>query len=364
MSGAAGGALVRGVFGVLAFIAAFCATQAIAKEAKPLFSDDTIINIQLTAPFRDLVKKAPNSTDSYPAALTLVDDTGGAAGEEHAIALSARGNSRRDTVVCKFPPLRVEFNEKPDDASLFKGQKRLKLVTHCQRSKSYQQYYLLEYAAYKFLNVLTPESLRVRMANIDYVEAESGKILYSRTGFFIEDTDDAAKRNGVKEIDVPGVSVAQLDTKAAARFALFQYMIGNLDWAMLDGLAGEDCCHNAKLIGDRSTPLSNLVPVPYDFDYSGIVDAPYAVPPEKINVRSVRTRRYRGFCVHSTEARQAVALFLANREAIYSVLDDIEGLNNSRKNKSARYLDGFFRNISDEERLRTQLLEKCRRPNG
>ena len=254
--------------------------------------------------------------------------------------------------------MRVAFDEKPADGSLFKGQKRLKLVTHCQRSKSYQQYYLIEYAAYKLLNVLTPESLRVRMANIDYIEADSGKVLYSRTGFFIEDTDDAAKRNGVKEIDVPDVSVAQLDTNAAARFALFQYMIGNLDWAMHDGLAGEDCCHNAKLIGDRSTPLSNLVPVPYDFDYSGIVDAPYAVPPEGIRVRSVRTRRYRGFCAHSTEARQAVAHFLANRDALYGVLDNIEGLNNSKKNKAIRYLDGFFRNISDEEKTENAIAGK------
>lgn len=359
MSGATGRALARGVFGVLGFIAAFCATQAIAKEAKPLFSDDTILNIQLTAPFRDLVKKAPDTTDPYPATLTLVGDADGA-GEDHAIALSARGNSRRDTVVCKFPPLRVVFDEKPADGSLFKGQKRLKLVTHCQRSRNYQQYYLLEYAAYKFLNIITPQSLRVRLANIDYIEADSGKLIYSRTGFFIEDTDDAAKRNGVKEIDVSGISVAQLNANAAARFALFQYMIGNLDWSMHDGLAGKDCCHNAKLIGDKSTPLSNLVPVPYDFDYSGIVDAPYAVPPEDISVRSVRTRRFRGFCAHNAEIRDAAAVFIEKRETIYGVLDGVPGLNNGKKNKSVRYLHSFFRNISDVDRFEKQLLDKCR----
>ncbi len=359
MSGAGKRAMARGIFGVFGFIAAFCATQAIAKEAKPLFSDDTIINIQLTAPFRDLIKKAPDSTDPHAATLTLIGDADGA-GEKHALALSARGNSRRDTVVCKFPPLRIVFNEKPADGALFKGQKRLKLVTHCRKSRNYQQYYLLEYAAYKFLNVLTPQSLRVRLANIDYIEADSGKLLYSRTGFFIEDADDAAKRNGVKEIDVPGVTVAQLDTNAAARFALFQYMIGNLDWSMYSSLAGDDCCHNAKLIGDRSIPLNNLVPVPYDFDYSGIVDAPYAVPPEDISVRSVRTRRYRGFCAHNAEVRAGAAMFVENREAIYGVLDGIPGLDASKKNKTVRYLDSFFLNISDEERFEKQLLDKCR----
>ena len=341
---------------IVGTFASLYGTAANAENAKPLFADDSVLNIQITAPFRDLIKQAPKSTDPYPAALTLVGDSG----EEHMIALSARGNSRRDTIVCKFPPLRIEFNEKPTDGSLFKGQKRLKLVTHCQNSRNYQQYYLLEYAAYRFLNVITPQSLRVRLVNIDYIEADSGKTLYSRTGFFIEDTDDAAKRNGIKEIDVPGITVAQLDTNAAARFALFQYMIGNLDWSMYSGLAGEDCCHNAKLIGDRSEPLRGLIPVPYDFDYSGIVDAPYAVPPENISVRSVRTRRYRGFCAHDAEVRRIASTFIENREAIYGVLDGIQDLNNSKKSKAVRYLDSFFLNISDDERLEKQLLDKCR----
>ena len=190
--------------------------------------------------------------------------------------------------------------------------------------------------------MITPQSLNARLSNIDYIEADSGKILYSRTGFFIEDTDDAAKRNDMKEIDVPGINRTQLDRTAAAHFAMFQYMIGNLDWSMYSGLAGDDCCHNAKLIGDRTEPLRNLIPVPYDFDYSGIVDAPYAVPPEDIRVRSVRTRRYRGFCDHNAEARRAAATFIENRESIYAVLDNIDGLSNSKKSKSTRYLDSFF----------------------
>ena len=342
--------VVSGVFALVLMSAAH------AKGVKPLFDDDSIIQIQITAPMRELVKKAPDATDPFPATLTLLGD----AVEEHAIALSARGNSRRDPNVCKFPPLRVAFNDKPDEASLFDGQKRLKLVTHCRVSRSYQQYYLLEYAAYKMLNVLTPHSLKVRMAEIDYIEAGSGKKLYSRTGFFIEDIDDAAKRNDLKEIDVAGVNVSQLNPEAAGRFALFQYMIGNLDWSMYSGLEGEDCCHNAKLIGDRTEPLQNLIPVPYDFDYSGLVDTPYSVPPVTINVRTVRTRRYRGFCRHNDEVRSAAAEFIANQDAIYAVLDNIDGLKNSKKNRTIRYLDDFYRNIENADRFNTQMLDKCR----
>ncbi len=347
---------MKRLFWICVVLASLHAAPANAADVKPLFADDGILKIEITAPIRDLVKNAPDTTDPHPATLTLL----GEPNEAHAIALSARGNSRRDPIVCKFPPLRIAFSEKPGDASLFGGQKRLKLVTHCRLSRSYQQYYLLEYAAYKLLNVITPQSHHVRMAEINYVEAKSGKLLYSRTGFFIEDTDDVAKRNGMKEIDVADVDVGQLDRGAAARFALFQYMIGNLDWSMHNGLAGEDCCHNTKLIGDRTAPLQGLIPVPYDFDYSGIVDTPYAIPPETIDIRSVRTRRYRGFCDHNEELRNAAAAFSENREAIHNVLDSIEGLDNSRKNKTTRYLDNFFRNIADEDKLRTMLLDNCR----
>ena len=40
------------------------------------------------------------------------------------------GISRRTTEACEFPPLRIEFKEKPGADSLFKGQKELKLATH------------------------------------------------------------------------------------------------------------------------------------------------------------------------------------------------------------------------------------------
>lgn len=328
-----------------------------ADDPKPLFAGDAVLTIRLSAPFRELIRTAPDSTDPYPATLSLLGDPG----EEHAIELSARGNSRRNKKVCDFPPLRVAFTHKPDDFSLFDGQKRLKLVTHCRKSSRYQQYYALEYAAYKLFNIMTPVSLNVRMAQVDYVEAATGKTIYSRQGFFIEDTDDAAKRNGLKEIDVQDISISQLDAQAAARYALFQYMIGNLDWSMHDSVGADDCCHNSKLIGEKKEPLSDLLPAPYDFDYSGLVNAPYAVPPTGLRVRTVRTRRYRGFCIHNGAVRDAAGDYRSRQEALLSVIDTVPGLKNSGKNTAKRYLTGFFDAIADEEKLEQRLLSKCRR---
>ena len=79
---------------------------------------------------------------------------------------------------------------------------------------------------------------------------ESGRLITTRYGFFIEDADDVAKRNGQERLRATErISPSQLDPAAAARFAVFQYMISNLDWAMTAAPAGQDCCHNSRLLG-------------------------------------------------------------------------------------------------------------------
>ena len=337
-------------------VVAVLITPAGAKEPKPLFQNSDMIKIRLEAPLKDLIRKSEQSMDPYPATLIVE----GANPEQHAIMLSARGNSRRNRGLCTFPPLRVAFDEKPGDGSIFDGQKRLKLVTHCRGSKSYQQYYLLEYTAYKLSNTVTPHSLNVRMADVDYVEANSGKTTIQRIGFFIEDTDDAAKRNDMKEIDIPDITVSQILPTAAAQYSLFQYMIGNLDWSMHNGPDGNDCCHNTKLIGASAHAQSDFIPVPYDFDYSGLVNTPYAVAPEELRIKTVRKRRYRGFCQHNDEARLQAATFRENRQAFYEAIRSVPSLSERNIKSSEKYLDKFFEDIEDNEQLERRLFSACR----
>ena len=345
-----------GLFAVVFMVLSLSVSGADAGEAKPLFADDGVLSLRIEAPFGDLIKAAPKSKTVFQAKLVL----GGTTAEQHVISLSPRGKSRRQTNICKFPPLRVVFDEKPADDSLFDGQKGLKLVTHCQRSSAYQQYTLNEYNAYRLFNQMTPRSLKVRMAEIEYVDSENGKSLATKTAFFIEDTDDAAKRNDVKEIDVKEISVAQLDPAAAARYALFQYMISNYDWSMYRSVSGDDCCHNSKLIGSRDEPLAELSPVPYDFDHSGLVDSPYSVVPDNVPVGNVRTRRYRGFCAHNEQLIAAAAEVYANRAAFEAVINTTPKMKDGWKKKSMRFLEGFFDNIKDRQTVEKKLLKTCR----
>lgn len=345
----------RLVVALAGFALAAPGASAPVKTATRLFADDQPIHIALQGPISAIARTPASSRAARPAVLRLISP----ATEQHAVLLSPRGIARRTRTVCTFPPLRVEFTAKPAATSLFERQHRLKLTTYCRMSPGHQQHILLEYAAYRLYNVLSPASLRVRLATVEYAE-QDGRGAVSRLGFFAEDPGDAAKRNGLVEVKIlTRVAPSQLDPSAETRSAMFEYMIGNLDWSMRAAHAGESCCHNFKLMGTAINAQTALVPVPYDFDYSGLVNAPYALAPEGLHVSSVRERRYRGYCIHNGQAIATAAEFRAKRGELLAVLSAIPGLSDDRHRKASVYLDEFFRDIATDADVTSKLLKTC-----
>lgn len=343
--------MIRTAFAVLSFATLTAPTAAQTR----LFTADEPLRIEIRGPISALSNGSRDRSRSRPGQLTLAGTN-----VSHSIRLSPRGITRLRRETCTFPPLRVDFTPAPVAPSPFAGQGRLKLVTHCQSSAAFQQHVLLEYSAYRIYNALTPASFRVRLANIDYVD-DDGRAVTSRTGFFIEDRDDVGRRLGLGPARTGDmVAMARLDHAAAARSALFQYMIGNLDWSMRAGPKGEGCCHNSRLLAAPGAPASgpNLVTVPYDFDYSGLVDAPYAVPPDGSDT-SVRRRDYQGYCAHNSQARAAAADIRGKRAAILAEFGRIPGLDGRSQRKAVGYLEEFFADISTDERLAEKVLKSC-----
>jgi hypothetical protein len=259
------------------------------------------------------------------------------------ITLTPRGITRKSSETCEFPPLRVELTKPAPAGSLFEHQHHLKLVTHCRRNPDFQQKVLLEYSAYRLYNLMTPLSFRARLANIDYLD-ESGRPYISRVGYFLEDFSDVAKRNGLTQAHMPSlIAVSQIDPNAGGRVAVFEYMISNYDWSMRAGPKGTECCHNIRLATDR--PGGLVSPVPYDFDYSGLVDTSYAVPPEGIPITSVRQRNYRGYCSQLAQARTAAGEMSARRADFLASFASVPGLDPKEQAKAADYLKGFFADV-------------------
>ena len=134
----------------------------------PLFASDAPIALTIQGPINAIARSAETSPfDACRRRCRLP-----APPESYADPPdSPRGITRRRKETCHFPPLRVELAQPAAATSLFAGQRRLKLVTHCRSSAGFQQHLLLEYAAYRMFNLITPLSFRARLATVDYVEA-------------------------------------------------------------------------------------------------------------------------------------------------------------------------------------------------
>lgn len=330
-----------------------------ADKTKPpkIFSNYDELQVTLTGPWRSIMRNKKRD-DTYPAIFSYT----GADGAKHDIdvVITLRGITRRQ--VCDFPPLKLNFDKDAVKDTILRGNKSLKLVTYCDTNAKYEQYYIKEFLAYRMYNQITDFSYRARPLMVDYRDSERDGESVKRFSFIIEDTDELAERNQVEKLKVARIPYTDLDPVTTTRLSLFQYMIGNLDWAVTDGPKEEDCCHNSRLLG-KGIDVDPKYAVPYDFDSSGLVNAHYAAPPDGLRVRSVRTRLYRGFCVFNDEMPHTVALFQQKKADIMALIQDNPHLTDRMREGALDYIEAFYGIIDDPKKLEKNITDKCRGPD-
>ena len=121
-------------------------------------------------------------------------------------------------------------------------------------------------------------------------------------------------------------ALKSVDPEYANLVDVFQYFAGNTDYSPVTGARGETCCHNTNLFGDAAGPV---FAVPYDFDMSGLADAPYATPNPELEITSTRDRLYRGRCEHNDHLADSIAALEANKEALYALVENEPGMNSA-----------------------------------
>jgi len=346
-------------FVALSLVSAALSMAARADDgARPLFAENTIVEVRIEAPLTTFRQDRPeeeylDGTFAYTAADGTV--------HEFDLKIRARGRYRLQKNTCNFPPVRLNFRKKQVKDTLFDGQDKLKLVTPCQYTKSpYEQLVLREYLAYRLFNVLTDYSFRVRLLHITWVNTEDDDNIV-RWGFVIEDDDDVADRLGLEAKKTPNIEVADLDPAALNLLSVFEYMIGNTDFSPIKAEDPVDCCHNTvPMSADGSPPY---IPVPYDFDLSGLVDAPYAAANPRFNLRSVRQRLYRGRCINNAHLASTLDFYASKRDAIIAMVDEINMQSSLSRRRSLNYLESFFDDIMDptirEKYRQKELTGQC-----
>lgn len=335
-------------------------TPAKVEEAEnaPLFSSHELIQLTLTADFHSLSREdrdAEVDSEERPAILEWTGSSGMTEIQE--IQIGTRGNFRLAKRNCDFPPLRLNVKKGEVVGTLFEIQDKIKLVSPCKLNQDYwQQYVLSEYLVYRMFNALTPRSFRVRMAQITYVDETGEDETFTRYAFLIEDDSELAKRNNSVKWDWQGgqLNPVLLVKPYAILVEFFQYMIGNTDWSGAE-------MHNMELLRDVD---GRPTPVPFDFDFSGIVDARYAVPDGTLPIRSVQDRLFRGFCPDQMgrqpgQYQAVIDLFKEKKEEIYGLWQSMNGLEPDRLKDTTEYLDDFFEILDDPDKVQREILDQC-----
>ncbi len=309
------------------------AERRLTAERRALFASADPFPFTLTADFKVINKdRRVEGKTPYPGIITLPD--GGGTKTLH-VKLLTRGHFRLRATSCSFVPLRVEFVKEEVAGTIFDGQKALKLITHCQNDKEYEQFIMREYLTYRALNLLTPRSFRARLARASYVQSTDNKPVTARLGLFLEDDDDVARRMEGRIMELPRALFKDVDQDMLTLMMAFEYMIGNTDYSIF-------ALHNVRLIRmqDRKTYT-----VPYDFDMSGLVNAAYAIPDKAFGIKTVKERVYRGPCRPLEEVEPILAQFRTQKANIIALFESYPDLSREQKRDAKDYLEEFFRDL-------------------
>lgn len=315
-------------------------------HASPLFEDDAVLSMTLSGPLSSVIADTEERRERE---FSLNVD-----GVDLGVSVRIRGNSR--VVHCRFPPLRLNFSSSHTDGTVLAGQEKLKLVTHCKLPDDYEANVLEEYAAYRIFSLLSDLSYRTRLLRIRYIDTDDpGGASLSRFAFLIESDKALKARLGAELIETPHLTRNQLDAQHSALVSVFHYLIGNTDWSQVRFVEDDNCCHNGRLI--RIAEQHYLVP--YDFDMAGLVNARYAKPQPVLRLRSVKTRRYRGYCTGEEVLRDALRKVVARREDILRIVEELPGSSEKDTRSRSSFLQGFFKAASNEDKLLRKFERRC-----
>ena len=256
---------------------------------------------------------------------------------------------------CDFPPLRLKIGDKASKHTIFHNLGEPKLVNFCRNNDGYEQYILQEFMLYRIYQLLTPVSHHVRLLKVTYTDSATGKVEATRYGFISEDPAQVAERMDGTILKEKGAVADDLDPAQSSIAFLFQYMIGNTDFSF-GGL------HNAELV---RTSTGNILPIAYDFDYAGAVNASYATTDPRLRIKTVRERQFRGYCAFNAEYPKALPLFTEKKGAIYALYTDPLGqlLSPRGGKETLSYFDDFYSDFQTPKDAQRKIFADCVKTN-
>ena len=270
---------------------------------------------------------------------------------EHQIRIKARGNFRKQH--CSFAPFWLNIRKADVENPQLQNVERIKVVTHCNGGRSYAGYVLKEYLAYRIYNLLSPVSFRVRLVKIRYVDTGRKNKVTENWAFMIEPEELLAERLKGIAVKRDDLSMRHMVAEDMDRVAQFMYMIGNPDYSVTGR-------HNIKVLGVGNYGGRGYTPVPYDFDYSGLVNTYYAIPGEGLGIESVRERYYLGACRSDQAYQRAIDHLADRREEILNLVQEFPLIDDKVRKDMITYLESYFTEAESGNFIKYRIKPTCR----
>lgn len=269
------------------------------------------------------------------------------------IRIRTRGIFRHDW--CYYAPIELNFKNADFGFSDLNSINKIKLVPQCTAGSESEKNVLVEYLIYKMFNVMTDTSFRVRLLTVNFVDSENKKKPFTQYGFFIEPLKMLAARTNSVEIVSRALNQKSIYPRVMDRIAIFNYMIGNYDWAVPNQ-------HNIKVLKPLVFDTLKLAAaVPYDFDFTGLVNAGYAIPEDKITgTTNIRERIFLGVCRSREVYSKDLEEFLEHKEDFYRIINEFQYLTAKQKRDMIIYLDEFFNQCTGKKSIINVFLNSCK----
>lgn len=250
--------------------------------------------------------------------------------------IRTRGNIRKE--VCYFPPVKLKMKKKALEKLGFDTLNQVKMVIQCQSNKQGLSYLLKENLIYQLHQPIGPISYQTKLIKLNLIDKKGGT--QELFAFLIEEEKEFCAR--LESQIPPGksrITSRLIDRGAYLKMVFFQYMILNTDWQMANR-------HNLEFVQMKGQ--DKFMPIPYDFDYSGMVGTSYAVPDASRGIKSVLEPCFLGKDVTEEEAQATADYFISKKEAVYAALEADQHLSTKDGKAIRKRLDFFFKEIESK----------------
>jgi len=300
------------------------------------------LSIVLKTDIQKLLDNKYLDTKEYQKA-TFIGSSDGIEITSGKIHIRPRGVTRKEN--CDFPPIMIKVKKSRQDSLGVGSSENIKLVTYCKDSINYPEWIVKEYLAYKLYNAISEHSFQVKLVEVTYEDSKGQYPTLQKKGFIIEPLEELANRYSCNIVP-DEQAIASIHKEKYKLLTVFQFMIGNSDWNFSKR-------HNVRMLACQKS--SSPIPVPYDFDYSGMVNADYAKPHPMLPIKKVTERLFQWRGSVDEDFSETIKVFQESKNKFQEIYENVPYLSSETKVEMTDYFDQFYKTVSSAENIKTEI---------